>query len=121
MAYIEKYLVLFPDGSMRWLHTDRDNMYSAFREVIGCDCLESVMFPLGFCCMVDESGKVKTKPQPINPLASRFYSGTAYGDPLVGPVVFFRIGRVEGEYDCVPLSDRELHIIEAIIGKRVPQ
>lgn len=117
----EKYLVLFPDGSFRWIHTQHDQMVSAFKEVIGCDWLENVTLPYGFCCVVDECGKVKENPQRLNPLASRFYPGTAYGDPLVGPVVFCRIGLYNGESDWVELLTQDISLIELITGKKVPQ
>lgn len=120
MASEEKYLALFPDGSMRWIHTEHDEMRETFKAVIGCDWLENVHLPFGFCCVVDECGKIKDKPQPLNPYASLFYPGAYFGNPLVGPVVFCKIGLVDGESDWVPLGGRELRIIEHIIGKSVP-
>lgn len=117
----EKYLVLFPDGSFRWIHTQHEHIASVFREVIGCEWLENVTLPYGFCCVVDECGKIKQNPQPFNPLASRFYPGTYFGDPIVGPVVFCRIGFVDGESDWVPVTDDDLRLIELITGKRIPQ
>lgn len=118
---LEKYLVLYPDGDMRWIHCQREDMCKCFRESIGCDTLENVTLPYGFCCVVDESGKMKDPPQPFNELASRFYPGTPYGDPLVGPVVFCRIGLIDGEHDWVPLTAMDLAIIELITGKQVPR
>ena len=87
---------------------------------IFCDFLENVDLPYSFCCIVDESGKIKEKPQPLNPLASRFYPGSKYGDFLVGPVVFCRIDLVDGEPDWCPLLDHQIGIIELITGKTVP-
>lgn len=121
MPDIDKYLVLYPDGDIRWIHTDRDHMAAAFRDSIGCEWLENVYLPYGFCCIVDECGKIKQNPQPLNPLASRFYPGTFCGDPLVGPVVFAQIGLVDGESDWVPLNDTQLGIIELVTGKQVPR
>lgn len=117
---LEAYLVLYPDGSMKWIYTSHDSMCKAFYEAIGCDCLENVYLPYGFCCIVDESGKIKENPQPLNPLASRFYPGSMYGDPLVGPVVFCRIDLVDGESDWCPLLDHQIGIIELITGMTVP-
>ena len=118
---MEKYLVLFPDGSMRWIHCQHEDICSTFRDSIGCDCLEHVKLPFGFGCVVDESGKIKKDPQPINPYASKMYPGFPYGDPLVGPVVFVREGLYEGEWDWVPLTARDLLMIELILGKKVPE
>lgn len=117
----ERYLVLDPDGSFRWIETTRDKLAASFRAAIGCDWLENVRLPYGFCCVVDECGKIKEPQQPINSLASRFYPGTMYGDPLVGPVVFCRIDLVDGESDWVPLTDMQLAIVELITGKKVPE
>lgn len=117
---LENYLVLYPDGSMRWMHCLHEDICKRFREIIGCDFLEHVTFPFGFGCVVDESGKIKANPQPLNPLASRFYPGTQFGDPLVGPVIFVRVGLYEGEWDWVPLQAKDLSLIELITGKKVP-
>lgn len=116
----ERYLVLFPDGSFRWIHTQHDQMASAFKEAIGCDWLERVTLPFGFCCVVDEVGKVKQNRQRLNVFASLFYPGTLYGDPLVGPVVFVRIGLYEGESDWIELTQEDISVIEQITGRKVP-
>lgn len=118
---MEKYLVLYPDGDLRWIHCLHEDMLKCFRDSIGCDCLEHVALPYGFGCVVDESGKIKSHPQPFNPYASIFYPGTPYGDPLVGPVIFVREGLYEGEWDWVPLQARDLSMIELILGKKVPE
>lgn len=117
----ERYLVLDPDGSFRWIETSRKQLAASFRAAIGCDWLENVTLPYGFCCVVDECGKIKTPMQPFNPLASRFYPGTFYGDPLVGSVVFCRIDLVDGEHYWCPLREQDLAIIELITGKEVPR
>lgn len=116
----EHFLVLDPDGSFRWIEADRRHLGEAFRKAIGCDWLEHVTLPYGFCCVVDEVGKLKEPQQPLNPLASLFYPGTKYGDPLVGPVVFCRIGLVDGESDWVPLEPLDLAIIELFTGNHIP-
>ena len=122
MSKSEFYLVLDPDGELHWIHvSDRRQLAAAFRNAIGCDWLEHVNLPYGFGCVVDECGKIKLDPQPFNPLASRFYPGTQFGDPLVGPVVFVRIGLVNGESDWVPLQDEDLRIISLMIGKEIPE
>lgn len=118
----EHYLVLEPDGELHWIQvTDRKYLAAAFRKAIGCDWLEHVHLPFGFGCVVDECGTMKLKPQPFNPLASRFYPGTDFGDPLVGPVVFVRIDLVDGESDWAPLHDEDLARISLITGKPIPE
>ena len=77
--------------------------------------------PYGFGCVVDECGKIKEDPQRVNPYASRMYPGTLFGDPLAGPVIFVRVGLHDGEWDWVPLEERDIHMIELITGKSVPR
>lgn len=118
----EYYLVLEPDGELHWIQvTDRKFLGAAFRHVIGTEWLEHVSLPFGFDCVVDEVGKVRQDPQPLNPLASRFYPGTDFGDPLVGPVVFVRIALIDGEHDWAPLHDEDLARISLITGKPIPE
>lgn len=118
---MERYLVLHPDGCMNWIQTERSEMCKTFYAAIGCDDLEQVCLPWGFSCIVDGIGKVKADPQPVNPYASRLYPGTCFGDPLVGPVVFVRVGWVDGDRDWVPLFESDLKLIEIITGKKVPE
>lgn len=121
MSKPEYYLVLEPSGELRWIEvSDRRFLAAEFRKAIGCDWLEHVYLPYGFGCVVDECGKIKLQPQSFNPLASRFSPGTNFGDPLVGPVVFVRIGLVDGESDWVPLEEEDLRKISLMIGKEIP-
>lgn len=120
MSKLEKYLVLHPDGSFRWIYTKHSNILNAFHESIGCDCVEYVMLPFGFGCVVDGSGKIKADPQPFNPLASRFYPGIQFCDFLAGSVVFVRNGLVDGESDWTELTPMDISVIELITGKAVP-
>lgn len=117
---LENYLVLHPDGRMEWIQTEHSKICDAFRKAIGCDWLENVTLPYGFCCVVDEVGKIRQDPKPVNPWASMFYPGTWYGDPLVGSVVFCRIGLVDGESDWVPLTQRDLAMIGLATGLDIP-
>ena len=122
MSSPEYYLVLETSGDLHWIEVpDRRQLAASFRKAIGCEWLEHVTLPYGFGCVVDECGKIKSDPQPFNPLASRFYPGTAFGDPLVGPVVFVRIGLVDGESDWVPLQEEDLRRISLMIGKEIPE
>lgn len=117
---MEEYLVLYPNGYMKWIQTSHSCICQAFYKALGCDDLEHVTLPYGFGCVVDGCGKVKTKPQLYNPLASRLYPGTFHGDPLVGPVVFVRIDLIDGEPDWAPLREQDLIILELLLGKKVP-
>ena len=54
-------------------------------ELLSCDLYESVWLYSDLVMLVDESGKLKAKP--VNPRASFFYRGTAYGDPIVGDAI----------------------------------
>lgn len=117
---LEKFLVLNPDGSMRWIQTERSSLVASFKAAIGCDVLENVRLPHGFCCVVDEMGKVKRNPQPFNIFASYLYPGTPHGDPIIGPVVFCRIDLVDGEPDWVELCPADLRLLEIETGLKIP-
>ena len=120
MSNAEKYLLLNPDGSMRWITTDRKNMLHNFREAIGCDLIEQVIVSFGFYMLVDECGKIKNPQQPINWLASRFYPGSLFGDVINGPVIFTSLSLIDGEYEWSPLTERDLAAISLITGKELP-
>ena len=115
-----KFLCLDPDGTCRWIYTNRRQLLDDFHAAIGCDMLEYVQLPFRFGCVVDECGKIKADPQPINPFASRLYPGTPFGDPLVGPVIFVRIDLVDGELDWCPLHIFQIPILEVLLGLEVP-
>ena len=115
-----KFLCLDPDGTFRWIHTNRRQLLADFHVAIGCDMLEYVQLPFRFGCVVDECGKIKADPQPVNPYASLLYPGTPYGDPLVGPVIFVRIDLVDGEPDWCPLHSFQISFLESFLGLEVP-
>lgn len=54
-------------------------------ELLDCSIYESVWIYSDLVMLVDDCGKLKDKP--INLRSSRFYRGTAYGDPIVGYVL----------------------------------
>lgn len=131
----EHYLCVYPNGELRWIPLERVVRYDDFYDgeeaillrdlypVIGCDCVEQVYTNIsGVVMMVDESGKIKDPPQALNPLASRFYGGTPFGDPIVGPAVFMALKRVEPlmELDCYPLCPVQECFVEAVLGKPLP-
>lgn len=105
----ERYLVIDPDSSFRWILADPDDLCSSFRKAIGCDWLENVYTVLpNICIVVDEVGKVKDDPQPLNPIASRLYAGTLYGDFIHGPAVVVKLDCFDGEYDWCPCTVPDL-------------
>lgn len=116
----EKYLRLDPIGEVSWVTIDREHLLEDLRDAIGCEWLEGVYLPYGVCVIVDEVGKIKDPPQPINWLASRLYPGTAFGDPLVGPVVFARIDVVDGESDWCPLLPAQISLLQHSLGIEIP-
>lgn len=116
----EKYLRLDPSGEVSWVTIDRDHLLEGLRDAIGCHWLENVHLSCGFCAIVDEVGKIKDPPQPVNPLASRLYLGTLFGDPLVGPVVFARIDLVDGESDWCPLLPVQIRLLQNLLGVEIP-
>lgn len=106
----ERFLCIYPDGSLKWIITDYKHMCASFRKAIGCDWLENVYTVLpDTVIIVDEVGKVKQNPQSYNPVASRLYRGSDFGDPIVGPAVVAAIHHRLGESDWVPLSAHELY------------
>lgn len=122
---MDKYLVIYPSGELRWVELSSgrrrlDQMY----KVIGCDCIEVVrtLIP-GICIVIDESGKVKTMPQPHNELASRLYYGYKVGvDDIAGPAIVFALRSIEpcGELDLFPLDDVELVKLSLYLGVKLP-
>lgn len=120
MAKFEKYLRLDPSGALSWITIDRDHFSEGLHDAIGCEWLENVRLPGGVCAIVGEVGKIKDPPQPVNPLASLLYPGTAFGDPLCGPVVFARIDLVDGESDWCPLRPFQLSMLQSVLGIELP-
>lgn len=132
---LEKYLCIEPSGEIHWIDLDRrawhDAIYcgaegiclSDLYPVIGCSCVELVQSRLsGIVFVVDESGKIKDPMQPFNPLASRFYAGSAFGDFIHGPAVFFSLQLDPSlyEYDLFPLSPAQESEIEFVLGYQLP-
>ena len=113
---MEKYMVIEPDGSVHWIEIERENMLDEFHKAIGCDTLENVRtMALGINLIVDESGKLKTSPQPFNHLASTLHLGYMLGrDFIAGPAIVAGIGLVDGESDWVPLSEQELDMLSQL-------
>lgn len=74
-------------------------------ELLDCSIYESVWIYSDLVMLVDECGKLKDKP--INIRASRFYRGTAYGDPIVGDVLICGVYDVESELDGEIITEKD--------------
>ena len=133
---IEKYLCIEPSGKLRWIELERCPRHnfvydgeeviqlSDLNPVIGCEWVElvySILPDIVFC--VDECGKIKFPMQPLNPLASRFYGGTKFGDCIHGPAVFFsqRPLMPSGEMDLFPLSPAQENLVSMVLGVDLPE
>ena len=127
----EKYLKINPSGTLEWIELDRlprhNDIYCGaeaisvrdLHPVIGCSCVEQVSTIIpGVVIMVDESGKIKDPPQPINHKACHLYAGSAYGDYIHGPAVVFSLRRTPpyGELDIFPLEAYQLLAVMKAIG-----
>lgn len=136
MSKMEFYLKIDPDGTVSWIPLYRKPIYGPIYNgaegielrdlysVIGCSCVEQVYSRIrGVVFMVDESGKVKTPMQPLNPLASKLYAGAPYGDMIHGPVVLFSLRPTPpiGEFDLFPLSQDELFRVSLCLGVEIPE
>lgn len=133
---LEKYLKIDPSGELSWIELERlpryDEIYNGAEAlvvrdlypVIGCSCVEMVRSRIpGVVFMVDESGKIKTPMQPLNPLASKLYAGAPYGDMIYGPVVLFSLRPTPpiGEQDLFPLTKNELNLVSVCLGVKIPE
>lgn len=95
---------------------DAESFNGAVHELISCQYYEVVSIHQDFLFIVDELGKVSVPVKTVNKKASLFYSGTNFGDPLVGDVLIGKYGYVNGEPDAVGLDDDELKYFEGIIN-----
>lgn len=110
----EKYMVIDPDGSRRWIEIEREHMLDEFYKAIDCSCLENVRTVIpGVCLIVDESGRIEDPPKPHNVAASWLYAGWYLGrDDIVGSAIVCTIDLVDGESDWVPLCPAQLAKVE---------
>ena len=82
-----------------------DNKFNhTVHELISADLYEIVWIYSDLVMLVDDVGKLIGKP--INPRASRFYRGTAYGDPIVGDVLICGVHDVQTNYDGEIITER---------------
>ena len=132
---VEKYLVIYPSGKLAWAEIDRAPRHGPVYEgrpaldlnniyrIIGCDCFEQVYTIIpGIVILVDDEGKVKANPQPLNLLASKLYAGFRHGDPIVGPAVVFALRPSDpyGEMDLFPLSASDEAKLSLCLGAVLP-
>lgn len=105
----EKYMVIDPDGSTRWIELERYEMLDKFHEALGTDSLENVRTAVrDVCLIVDEIGKLRIPPRIHNNVASWLYPGWIMGlDDIAGPAILAAIHLVDGDPDWVPLNDFE--------------
>ena len=136
MSKMELYLKIDPDGTLSWIPLCRKRRFNAVYNgaegldvsdlypVIGCSCVEQVYTRIrGVVILVDESGKIKRPPQPVNPLASKLYFGAPYGDMIHGPAVVFAMRPTPpiGEHDLFPLNMHELNLLSVCLGVPIPE
>lgn len=122
---MDKYLVIYPSGELRWVELRSNLRLDQLHEIIGCSCVEQVRTVLpGICIVIDESGKIKSPPQLHYELASRLYYGYFIGcDNIVGPAVVMAL-RPTGplqELDWFPLNDSELAKLSLYLGVKIPR
>lgn len=116
-----KYLVVYPSGVCQWVFINRKDLIPKLHELIGCSCIDYVHSSIsGVVFWVDDLGKMSFHRLPINVLASKFYVGTQYGDPIVGTVV---IGSElvdpeskYGEHDFFPLTKVGAYVLGRTLG-----
>lgn len=103
---LEKYILIPADESVKpyYVEIDRSGLMILFMSFLTAIIFESVYCHIGYVLLVDEVGKLKDPPKPVNFRASGFYPGSMYGDPIVGDVIVCTEGMRDGEPDFVPLS-----------------
>ena len=134
---LEKHLVIYPSGELKWVELERLPRYNCvyhgeealsnedIRKVIDCDCLEQVHTLIPNVVMViDESGKIRRPPKVHNELASRLYGGwhPRRIDDIVGIAVLFSLRPCNslGELEWFPLSPAELAKVSLQMAFPIP-
>lgn len=126
---MNKYLLIpcDPYEPCKFVHIDDSDPgseagYSKFNdtvyELISADCYEVVWIYSDLVMLVDECGKLTGKP--VNYRASKFYRGTAYGDPIVGDVLICGVHDVVTRYGEDLITERDFgplnEVYAAILG-----
>lgn len=130
----ESHLMIYPSGELRWVEIERKPYewiegegldHDRLHELIGCDCLEQVRTVLhNIVLVIDESGKIKSPPQPHYEVASKLYLGYIQGlDDIVGPALVCSLRPVPpyGEMEWSPLSAGDLAYLSLFLGVELPE
>ena len=115
IEHSETYLLLKADGTYSRVNIPYPEFNDNVHTLIDCEYFEVVRIREKFYFVVDELGKVRENPKPVNPKASLFYPGMLHGDMIVGDVLIGKHGYVDGEADIVGLSEDELKYFESLI------
>ena len=115
IEHSETYLLLKAVGTYSRVNIPYPEFSDNVHTFIDCEYFELVSIREKFYFVVDELGKVRENPKPVNPKASLFYPGMLYGDMIVGDVLIGKHGYVDGEADIVGLSEDELKYFESFI------
>ena len=94
----KKYAVLLTDNQeIKILECDpQEEIFEIARGSLGCEWIELVepdaLSKNGYLLLIDEEGKLKDGPMPINCIASDMYGSDRHGDPIVGNAMIVRAG-----------------------------
>ena len=94
----KKYAVLLTDNQeIKILEYDpQEEIFEIARGSLGCEWIElvepDVLSKNGYLLLIDEEGKLKDGPMPINCIASDMYGSDRHGDPIVGNAMIVRAG-----------------------------
>ena len=108
VVYSDKYLLVRANGEVSEVEIPKDQFHELVHELVGCEMFEFVSVYDGYIFVVDECGKIREDPKPINHYCSAYYAGTLHGDPIVGDVLIGKYGYVDFESDIVGLDADEL-------------
>lgn len=107
------YYLITTDDAIIEKQTDRRYELSDFYELIDCDCIQHVMTDNGYDMILDDEGKLKSKP--INLIATRLYNNPY--DFIVGDVLICTNEVVNdiGERDMCGFPERKMEEIKRLV------
>ena len=94
----DKFILIKTDNSITTVDIEDDKLLDKCHELLQCECIRVVSINLADVLIVDDSGKLKDKE--VNAIASCFYPGIDYSDPIVGHVLLCR--RNGPELEAIP-------------------
>ena len=94
----DKFILIKTDNSITTVDIEDDKLLDKCYEFLECEFIEVVSINRTDVLIVDDSGKLKDKE--VNAIASCFYPGTVYGDPIVGHALLCR--RNGSELEAIP-------------------